>query len=271
MRSPGRRRPRSRAPTEAGREHGDRAERPFRGIRGARRPARARWRPPAPGIQRQWQRTLQRQRALERQRPRRCAPGRSRAAASRPQASAPALASCRRSSRGGGSALKLERLMSTVVLYIAGTGRSGSTVLANILGEVEGVFTAGEVRYLWQRGLREGRSAAAASLCASARSGAMSWPEPGSSTIPAASMASCRCCSAPAGSGICRRSSRAISGQASIPPARPRTRRIAQRWPASMQRWRRSPAAASSSTPRSSRRTPTSLQPHPASTSASCT
>ncbi len=47
--------------------------------------------------------------------------------------------------------------MSTVVLYIAGTGRSGSTVLANILGEVDGVFTAGEVRYLWQRGLREGR------------------------------------------------------------------------------------------------------------------
>src|ERR1022692_4907155 len=49
------------------------------------------------------------------------------------------------------------RSMSTVVLYIAGTGRSGSTVLANILGEVEGVFAAGEVRYLWQRGLTEGR------------------------------------------------------------------------------------------------------------------
>jgi len=47
--------------------------------------------------------------------------------------------------------------MSTVVLYIAGTGRSGSTVLANILGEVDGVFAAGEVRYLWQRGLRDGR------------------------------------------------------------------------------------------------------------------
>jgi hypothetical protein len=47
--------------------------------------------------------------------------------------------------------------MSTAVLYIAGTGRSGSTVLANILGEVEGVFAAGEVRYLWQRGLMEGR------------------------------------------------------------------------------------------------------------------
>jgi Sulfotransferase family len=47
--------------------------------------------------------------------------------------------------------------MSTVVLYIAGTGRSGSTVLANILGEVDGVFAAGEVRYLWQRGLKEER------------------------------------------------------------------------------------------------------------------
>ena len=47
--------------------------------------------------------------------------------------------------------------MSTVVLYIAGTGRSGSTVLANILGEVDGVFAAGEVRFLWQRGLEEGR------------------------------------------------------------------------------------------------------------------
>src|SRR5580704_12095604 len=47
--------------------------------------------------------------------------------------------------------------MSTVVLYIAGTGRSGSTLLANILGEVDGVFAAGEVRYLWQRGLTERR------------------------------------------------------------------------------------------------------------------
>jgi Sulfotransferase family/Sulfotransferase domain len=47
--------------------------------------------------------------------------------------------------------------MSTVVLYIAGTGRSGSTLLANILGEVEGIFAAGEVRYLWQRGLKENR------------------------------------------------------------------------------------------------------------------
>jgi len=47
--------------------------------------------------------------------------------------------------------------MSTIVLYIAGTGRSGSTLLASILGEVDGVFAAGEVRYLWQRGLAERR------------------------------------------------------------------------------------------------------------------
>jgi hypothetical protein len=45
----------------------------------------------------------------------------------------------------------------SIVVYIAGTGRSGSTVLANILGEVDGIFAAGEVRYLWQRGLKEGR------------------------------------------------------------------------------------------------------------------
>ena len=45
----------------------------------------------------------------------------------------------------------------TTILYIAGTGRSGSTVLASVLGEVDGVFAAGEVRYLWQRGLLEGR------------------------------------------------------------------------------------------------------------------
>src|SRR5579864_600123 len=51
----------------------------------------------------------------------------------------------------------VQTLMSTAVIYIAGTGRSGSTVLANILGEVDGVFAAGEVRFLWQRGLEEGR------------------------------------------------------------------------------------------------------------------
>ena len=43
------------------------------------------------------------------------------------------------------------------VVYILGTGRSGSTLLANILGQVPGFTSAGEVRYLWQRGLLENR------------------------------------------------------------------------------------------------------------------
>jgi hypothetical protein len=42
------------------------------------------------------------------------------------------------------------------VLYIAGAGRSGSTVLAQILGQIEGFFNGGEIR-LWARGfLNEG-------------------------------------------------------------------------------------------------------------------
>ena len=45
----------------------------------------------------------------------------------------------------------------TRVLLLAGSGRSGSTVLANILGSVEGVFCGGEIRYLWERGLQDGR------------------------------------------------------------------------------------------------------------------
>ena len=43
------------------------------------------------------------------------------------------------------------------VLLLAGSGRSGSTVLANLLGSVEGAFSGGELRYLWERGLRDDR------------------------------------------------------------------------------------------------------------------
>lgn len=43
------------------------------------------------------------------------------------------------------------------VLYIGGTGRSGSTMLANVLGEVPGLVSVGEVRFLWQRGILEDR------------------------------------------------------------------------------------------------------------------
>jgi hypothetical protein len=45
----------------------------------------------------------------------------------------------------------------TTVLYVGGTGRSGSTVLANLLGEVSGYVSVGELRYLWERGLQEDR------------------------------------------------------------------------------------------------------------------
>lgn len=42
------------------------------------------------------------------------------------------------------------------VLYIAGTGRSGSTLLASVLGSVDGMFSAGELRFTWERGLSDG-------------------------------------------------------------------------------------------------------------------
>lgn len=39
------------------------------------------------------------------------------------------------------------------VLFVAGAGRSGSTLLDRVLGQASGVFSAGEVRYLWQNSL----------------------------------------------------------------------------------------------------------------------
>ena len=41
------------------------------------------------------------------------------------------------------------------ILYIAGWGRSGSTILDNVLGQVEGFFSTGEIRSVWDRGLIE--------------------------------------------------------------------------------------------------------------------
>ncbi|MEU8264216.1 sulfotransferase [Micromonospora sp. NPDC048999] len=43
------------------------------------------------------------------------------------------------------------------VLYLAGSGRSGSTLVTTILGQLDGVFAAGELRYLWQRGAVDNR------------------------------------------------------------------------------------------------------------------
>jgi hypothetical protein len=39
------------------------------------------------------------------------------------------------------------------VLFIAGNGRSGSTILHNILGQIDGFAAVGELRYIWQRGV----------------------------------------------------------------------------------------------------------------------
>lgn len=41
------------------------------------------------------------------------------------------------------------------VLFVAGTGRSGSTLVSNLLGSAPGIVSLGELRYLWERGLHE--------------------------------------------------------------------------------------------------------------------
>jgi hypothetical protein len=46
------------------------------------------------------------------------------------------------------------------VLSVVGAGRSGTTVLASILGEIEGFTSAGELRWLWERGVRDDRPCA---------------------------------------------------------------------------------------------------------------
>ena len=45
----------------------------------------------------------------------------------------------------------------TRVISIAGSDRSGSTLLDTILGTVDGIFSAGELRHLWERGVMEQR------------------------------------------------------------------------------------------------------------------
>src|SRR5437879_3990233 len=41
------------------------------------------------------------------------------------------------------------------VLFVMGHGSSGSTILGNTLGEVDGFFHAGELRTIWSEGLAE--------------------------------------------------------------------------------------------------------------------
>ncbi len=45
----------------------------------------------------------------------------------------------------------------TKVLYIVGLGRSGSTILANSLGQIDGFFSAGEICYVWRQNFIENR------------------------------------------------------------------------------------------------------------------
>ncbi len=42
------------------------------------------------------------------------------------------------------------------IVYLAGLGRSGTTLLERLLGQFDGVCPAGEVVHMWQRGVREG-------------------------------------------------------------------------------------------------------------------
>jgi hypothetical protein len=43
------------------------------------------------------------------------------------------------------------------VLFIGGWGRSGSTLLDRVLGQVPGMFSAGEIREIWERGCLQNR------------------------------------------------------------------------------------------------------------------
>lgn len=43
------------------------------------------------------------------------------------------------------------------VLYIAGWGRSGSTILDNVLGQLDGFFSVGELCFMWERNVIQNR------------------------------------------------------------------------------------------------------------------
>lgn len=46
-----------------------------------------------------------------------------------------------------------QELSRTKVLFITGWGRSGSTILSSVLGQLEGFVSVGELRFIWDRGL----------------------------------------------------------------------------------------------------------------------
>jgi hypothetical protein len=51
----------------------------------------------------------------------------------------------------------VRRVTGTKVLSVVGPGRSGTTILAAVLGEADGIVDVGELRWLWRRGILERR------------------------------------------------------------------------------------------------------------------
>lgn len=51
----------------------------------------------------------------------------------------------------------IEGVEPTKILYIAGWGRSGTTILDNLLGQLDGFVSTGELHYVWERGLLQHR------------------------------------------------------------------------------------------------------------------
>ena len=60
----------------------------------------------------------------------------------------------RRGAAGGEASAASDEVVK--VLYVTGFGRSGSTILDNLLGQVSGLFSAGELCYVWDQGLLGG-------------------------------------------------------------------------------------------------------------------
>ncbi|WP_131737364.1 sulfotransferase [Actinomadura roseirufa] len=55
--------------------------------------------------------------------------------------------------RPAGAAVAARDARTVTVLHVTGTGRSGSTLLGGLLGQVDGFFNVGELGFLWERGL----------------------------------------------------------------------------------------------------------------------
>lgn len=49
-----------------------------------------------------------------------------------------------------------DRTTTPTVLYISGWCRNGSTLIGNLLNEIEGYFHTGELHYLWRNALGAG-------------------------------------------------------------------------------------------------------------------